>query len=303
MFWKVLGSLLLIKYGITLSQFLWMMMRLYFLPRFGMKKDLKKYGKWAVITGATDGIGKAIAKQLAKRGINIVLISRSEEKLKSVADEFGSLGVDIKTITYDFNNVDDYENIEKQLQDLEIGILVNNVGVSYGHPDYFMEYSNDVSDRMININITSLLKMTRMVMDGMFKRKTGLVVNVSSASGLMPVPLLSVYSASKAFVCFFSKALQSEYPGIYTQVLCPFFVATNLSQMRPRGVMVPSADRYAASAVDAFGLNSSICGWWSHEIQRFIQSILPEWFIEKKTMELMMGGRKKWLRKQQQKSD
>lgn len=87
------------------------------------------------------------------------------------------------------------------------------------------------------------------------------------------------------------------------QVLTPFFVATNLSQMRPRGVMVPSADRYAASAVNAFGLETLTCGWWSHDIQRFVQSLLPEWFINKKTLEIMQGGRKRWLRKQQQKAD
>merc|ERR1719450_829776 len=106
-------------------------MRLYFLPKFGVKKDLKKYGSWAVVTGATDGIGKAIAKQLAKRGINIVLISRSSDKLTTVAEELVTFNVQVKTITYDFSDANNYGQIAEEIEDLDIGILVNNVGISY----------------------------------------------------------------------------------------------------------------------------------------------------------------------------
>jgi len=280
-------------------------MRLYFLPRFGMKKNLKKYGSWAVVTGSTDGIGKAIAKQLAKRGINIVLISRSEDKLNAVAEELGKFNVSIKTVTYDFNNIDGYEEIGKELEDLEIGILVNNVGISYGHPDYFLEQSNEFCDRLINVNVTSMHKMTKMVIEGMVKRKRGLVVNLSSLAGLIPVPLLSLYSGSKAFVTFFSKALNGEYSrsGVHTMVLSPFYVATNLSQVRARGMNIPSADRYAASAVNTFGLTTATCGWWAHDIHAFAQALLPECFLFDIVRGKMEHARKRWYRKQEQKKD
>ena len=305
MIWKVLGSLLLLKYGISLSQFLWMMMRLYLLPKYGMKKDLRKYGSWAVITGATDGIGKAIAKQLAKRGINVVLISRSPDKLKAVSEEFQVFNVEVKTITYDFNSVHDYALIEEGLKDLEVGILVNNVGVGYDHPEYFGQLSDEFCARTINVNVFSVQKMTKIVLDGMSKRKSGLIVHVSSYSGLVPIPLLGIYSASKAFVNFFSKALRYEYAssGIDHQVITPDLVATNLSQAKARGIFVPNADRFAQEAVNAFGLSSTMSGCWAHELQYHLRNIVPRGMLTSTIMKVMMKGRNRWLRKQQEKTD
>lgn len=303
MIWKVLGGILLVKYGISLSQFLCLMMRLYVLPRFGMKLDLKKYGKWAVVTGATDGIGKAIAVQLAKRGLSVVLIGRSEDKLKQVAEELES-HTEVKTIKYDFNNTDEYDEIEKELKDLEIGVLVNNVGISYDHPDFYLNYSSEFFDSMININITSVLKMSRMVLDKMVKRgKGGVLLHISSASGLLPVPFLSVYASSKSFVDFFGQSLAVEYAsnGIISQVATPFFVATKLSKLRPNGTSIPSADTYAKQVLNAIGVSPSITGHWAHELQKYIQFMLPEFIVRQKTYKLMDGFRRRWLRKQQEK--
>jgi len=305
MFLKVLGYLCLLKYGWSFSQFLWVLTRLYLLPRFGMKKDLKKYGSWAVITGATDGIGKAVAKQIAKRGINVVLISRSVEKLSAVADEFSSFGVEVKTIAYDFNDVDNYEVIEKELKDLEIGILVNNVGIGYDHPSYFLEISGEFSDTSIKVNCTSVHKMSRIVLAGMSERKKGLIVHIASASGLRPVPLLSLYAATKAFVVSFSRGLHYEYAssGIQNQVIAPNFVATKLSKMRASGVFVPSADHFASSAVDTFGLTTHNLGCWGHELANYVFEALPDCVYYSQVLKMMVGGRKKWLRKQEQKRD
>jgi len=283
------------------------MTRLYLLPSLGFRKDLKKYGAWAVVTGATDGIGKAIAKQLAKRGMNVVLISRSEDKLNAVAEEFGAYKVEIRTITYDFNDVKSYDIIEEQLKDLDIGVLVNNVGVGYDHPDYFLELTDEFCDRLINVNITSISKMTRIVLKGMVERKRGLIVHVSSESGLKPVPLLSLYSAGKSFVEFFSNCLQSEYSGssrVYNQVLCPSFVSTKLSKVRAGGVMIPSADRFAASAVNAFGLAPTLAGWWAHDVKNYIvETFIPDALFNYIALSMMQSGRKRWIKKQQQKKE
>jgi len=281
-------------------------MRLYFLPKFGMRKNLKKYGSWAVVTGATDGIGKAIAKQLAKRGINIILISRSSDKLTTVAEEIGTYNVQVKTITYDFSDVSKYDEISDELKDMEIGILVNNVGISYDHPEYLLELSDEVCDTLINVDVISAVKMTRIVLSGMIQRKRGLIVHISSESAYKPIPLLSLYSSAKAFVDFFGRGVHREYvkAGIHSQVVTPSFVASNLSKMRPRGIMVPNADRFAEMAVNAFGLSSSMAGWWAHEIQAFlVNNVIPDALFYKLAWKTMNGGRKKWLRKQQQKSD
>merc|ERR1711890_1652 len=139
----------------------------------------------------------------------------------------------------------------------------------------------------------------------MIKRKRGLVVHVSSESALQPIPLLSLYRASKAFVNFFSKALQHEYMNarIQNQVLTPSFISTNLSKMRARGVMVPSADCFTQMAVNAFGLSSVMSGWWAHELQSFLISIIPEVIFYRIVKKTMHSGRNRWLRKQQQKTE
>ncbi|KAE8606274.1 hypothetical protein XENTR_v10010654 [Xenopus tropicalis] len=183
-----------------------------------------RIGKWAVVTGATDGIGKAYAEELAKRGMNIVLISRSPEKLEEVAKQIKEkFKVETKIIAADFGKPTEiYGRIESGLRDLEIGVLVNNVGVSYEHPEYFLEIPDleNTLDKMININITSVCQMTRLVLPGMLGRGRGVILNISSASGMYPVPLLTVYSATKAFVDFFSRGLQAEYrsKGVTVQV-------------------------------------------------------------------------------------
>jgi len=93
------------------------------------------------------------------------------------------------------------------LKDLDIGVLVNNVGMSYKHPDFFDVYaqSDKTVNDIINCNITSLTKMTAIILPGMIKKNKGVIINNASGSGRLPTPLLTVYSATKAYVDFFSR--------------------------------------------------------------------------------------------------
>ncbi|XP_045895855.1 hydroxysteroid (20-beta) dehydrogenase 2 isoform X2 [Micropterus dolomieu] len=186
--------------------------------------DLRTYGQWAVVTGATSGIGKAYASELAHRGLDVILISRSDEKLEMVAKEIqDQYGRKTRTIQVDFTDGHSiYPSIAEALQGLEIGILVNNVGIAYSdHFAYFLEIpdAEQKITEIINCNMLSIPQMTRLVLPGMVERGRGLIINISSEVGIRPQPLLSLYSATKIFVIYFSQCLHAEYKskGIIVQ--------------------------------------------------------------------------------------
>ncbi|XP_056134360.1 very-long-chain 3-oxoacyl-CoA reductase-B [Lampris incognitus] len=265
-----------------------------------------RLGRWAVVTGATDGIGKAYAEELARRGFAIVLISRTQEKLDEVSKSIESkCGVETKTIAVDFSAGNIYPKIEDGLSGLEIGVLVNNVGISYSYPEFFLNIPNLDSfiDTMVNINITSVCQMTRLVLPRMVERKKGAILNISSASGMYPVPLLTVYSASKAFVDYFSRGLEAEYKskGIIIQSVLPFFVATKLSKIRRATLDKPSPERYVAAEINTVGLQSQTNGYLPHAIMGWVTTaLLPTRILRSVVMGMGLSQRARYLKKQKQ---
>nr|XP_025949020.1 very-long-chain 3-oxoacyl-CoA reductase [Dromaius novaehollandiae] len=234
-----------------------------------------------VVTGSTDGIGKAYAEELARRGMKVALISRSKEKLDQVASEIKEkYKVETKVIVADFGEREDtYSRIKAGLEGLEIGILVNNVGVSYAYPEYFMDIQDldNTIDKMININIMSVCKMTRLVLPGMLERSKGIILNIASAAGMHPTPLLTLYSATKAFVDYFSRGLHAEYKskGIIVQSVLPFYVATKMSKIRKPTFSVPSPETYVRAALGTVGLQTQTNGCLPHALMGWLLSSLP----------------------------
>ncbi|XP_034462239.1 very-long-chain 3-oxoacyl-CoA reductase [Hippoglossus hippoglossus] len=247
--------------------------------------DLRTYGQWAVVTGATSGIGKAYACELACRGLDIVLVSRSDDKLRIVAKEIEhQYGRKTRTIRADFTDGHSiYPAIAEGLQGLEIGILVNNVGMSYS--DKFAVFL-DVQDperkitEVINCNVLSVPQMTRMVLPDMIKRGKGLIINISSEIGVRPQPFMSLYSATKIFVTYFSQCLNTEYKGkgITVQCVAPFFVSTNMTHNIKPNCFVKSASGFAHEALNTVGHSSYTSGCLSHALQNVALTVLlPDW--------------------------
>lgn len=223
-----------------------------------------------MITGAGDGIGKAYSFELARRGLNVVLISRTLEKLQAVAAEIEwTTGSSVKIIQADFTKDDIYEYIEEKLKGLEIGILVNNVGMLPSFlPSQFLNTSDDI-------------QMTQMILKHMESRRKGLILNISSGVALFPWPLYSIYSASKAFVCTFSKALQAEYKekGITIQVLTPYSVSTPMTKYLNTSLITKTADEFVKESLNYVTIGDEICGCLTHEILASFLNLIPSWVI------------------------
>nr|XP_046266026.1 hydroxysteroid (20-beta) dehydrogenase 2 [Scatophagus argus] len=247
--------------------------------------DIRAYGKWAVVTGATSGIGRAYATELARRGLDVVLVSRSDVKLQMVAKEIeDQYGRQTRTIQVDFTEGHSiYPTVAKELQGLEIGVLVNNVGMTCSDNfAYFLEIpdAEQKITQIVNCNMLSVPQMTRLVLPGMVERGTGLIINISSEVGIRPQPLLSLYSATKIFVIYFSKCLHAEYKskGIIVQCVTPFLVSTNMTKNITVNCFVKSASGFAREALNTVGHSSYTSGCLSHALQSMALTILlPDW--------------------------
>lgn len=271
-----------------------------FRPNMNIKH---KYGPWVVVTGATDGIGKAMAFEFGKRKCNVVLISRSKEKLDACAAEFKvkCKNQEVITLEVDFAKFDEAERgrVQAVLKDLDVGVLVNNVGVSYPYPKYFHELDDECVEHLITLNINSTTWMTRAVLPGMIERKRGAIINMSSAAGVTTSPLLAQYGAAKSYVSNFSRALNAELKdkNVHVQCQVPLYVATKLAKIRNASLFVASPSAYARAAVDAIGYEVVVSPYWSHALQLWAARHFPEWVVTAFTKNMHKGIRAAGMKK------
>jgi 17beta-estradiol 17-dehydrogenase / very-long-chain 3-oxoacyl-CoA reductase len=239
---------------------------------------------WACVTGATDGIGKAYAIELAKRGMPVLLISRTQSKLDEVKAEIeADYGVQAETYACDMSaGPAIYAGIEAFLASYQVGLLVNNVGASYEHAEYLHMLDREKLHQLLNMNVETVTIMSHMVLPGMVARKRGAIVNVASWLGVYPCGLYAVYSASKAYVDFFAQSLAQEYAplGITVQSVLPQFVVSKLSKLRKPSLTIPLPEDFASSALQTLGFDSRTTGYWSQDLQWALACLFPARSVE-----------------------
>ena len=257
-------------------------LNLVWIPFLRPAPDLHRYGAWVVITGTTDGIGRAYCHELAKKGLNIILISRTQAKLVQLAEELsGTYNIQTRTCAVDLTKIEDstFDKVAAAIKDLEVGILINNAGMSYDHIEYIDQLPASDITAMVNINCIAPTLLARMVIPGMKARGRGAIVNLGSGSGLFPAcPLLSVYSASKAYIDNLSNSLHHEWSefGITVQDQAPFYVTTKMSKVRKARLDAPTPAVWVKAGAKAIGKEPTSSPYWIHNIMlAIIRDVLP----------------------------
>lgn len=238
----------------------------------------------ALITGASSGIGAAFAQELAKRQYDLVLVARSVTKLEEISQQLQNQHkVAVEVITQDLAA----PNAAKEVFDavshkhLIIDLLINNAG--FGDYGLFSESSRIRQLEMIQLNVLALVDLTHQFLPLMKKRGFGSIINVSSLAAFRPLPCLSVYAATKAFVLSFSESLwaENQEDGIRVLALCPgrtdtefFKVAQMPQQFPPKSTLNSSADvvREALKALE--GNRSNLVTGWKNKIKANLSRFL-----------------------------
>ncbi len=227
----------------------------------------------ALVTGASSGIGKALARELAAQGAHLVLVSRNAQRLEQEAEDLRiRFGVTVHVFPEDLEHLEDRLELFAwtQKSGITVDILVNNAGLAHYGP--FAETGFEDTSAMLDLNVQALTHLTRLYLPGMLERKTGGVLNVASTAGFQPLPCLSVYAATKAFVLNFSEALGEECKsrGVRVFCLCPGNTLTRFHQTagidKQRMFFSASAADVARFAIKKFLKTrqpSAIYGFWN----------------------------------------
>jgi uncharacterized protein len=176
----------------------------------------------ALITGASGGIGEEFAKVLARKGMNLVLVARSQDKLQALAQQLQTQhNISVKVIAQDLSKVNSAQIVFDQLKDTPIDMLINNAG--YGTYGYFHETDLQTELDEMQLNMVTLVHLTKLFLPQMLQRKHGRIMNVASTAAFQSGPLMAVYYATKSFVLNFGEALAVELKGTGVSVttLCP----------------------------------------------------------------------------------
>lgn len=174
---------------------------------------------WAVVTGASSGLGVAYAERLAGEGAGVVLVARSTDKLEAVAADLRErFGVETRVLPTDLTDHEARARLIREIEGLEISHLVNNAG--FGTLGSFHELSPERITQEVELDVVALTELTRAVVPGMRERGSGAIINVGSTASFQPIPEMAVYAAAKAYVLRFTVALWGELKGTGVRAVC-----------------------------------------------------------------------------------
>nr|KYP67592.1 Inactive hydroxysteroid dehydrogenase-like protein 1 [Cajanus cajan] len=174
--------------------------------------------------------------------------------------------------------------VEEACEGLEVGVVINNVGMTYPRAMWFHEVEEKVWRKIVRVNMEGTTSVTKVVLKGMLERRRGAIVNIGSAAAVVVPshPLFTIYAATKAYVDQLSRSLYVEYGqyGIHVQCQVPLYVATNMASgvasIERASLFVPTAEAYARAAIREIGLKPRCTPYWAHSIQWCLANFIPD---------------------------
>jgi hypothetical protein len=239
--------------------------------------------KWVIITGASSGIGKALALEFAAGGFNVLVTGRNETALAEVAAEcFARYGVETELVSADLSRMDSIDHLIAALasKPRRYEVLVNNAG--FGIHGGFASTDIEQNIQLVNVQLAAALKLTKAVLPSMIVRGSGRILNVASVYSFSPVPFQSVYGACKAFLLSFSSSLENELKGtgVHVTVFCPgstqteFRSRAGIGEKRKDSGMTAQTAAHIAYVETLRGKHVVVPGFLNHLFVFFAQ-LLP----------------------------
>jgi len=212
---------------------------------------------WAIVTGASSGLGLVFAKELARRGYPVLAVARRLDRLEALAREAAQGGSRIEPLVADLQTSDGVRSVVQRTAELgEVELLVNNAG--FGTWGAFVDLPLERELALIRLNIVTLVELTRQLLPEMVKRRRGGIINMASLQAFFPMPYLADYAATKAFVLSFSEAIAHELKdtGVRVCVICPGPAKTEFAEVTTAHAFQNSLPNLTAEEVVAAALNA-----------------------------------------------
>jgi len=247
-----------------------------------MAKQSEFKGRWALVTGASSGIGVALARELAGRGAKLILTARRLERLKALARELDAKGSEVRVVEADLADPAAPERIYAATggAGLEVDILVNNAGL--GQYGAFSESPVEQELAQVRVNCEAVVRLSRLFVPRMVERRRGWVLVLASTASFQPVPYLTTYAATKVFDRFFAEGLAAEVKrfGVKVTALCPgptesaFWEVSRATAFKARGVQ--TAELVARKGLDGLeGGQRVILPSFDGKLVAFLVRFLP----------------------------
>jgi short-subunit dehydrogenase len=240
-----------------------------------MGKWTTKYGPWALITGASSGIGEAFARDLAARGMNVILAARRGERLERLASELEAAhSIETRAVAVDLSQPNFFERLSPVVTSLEVGLLINSAGFALTGP--FLASHLGCQTNLLDVNCRAPLVLCHHLGNLMSARGRGGIINIASLAGFLPMPMWSNYAASKAFLLHFSEGLAHELgaSGVDVLALSPGATETEFAQVAGITHRGMACEDVVSAALSALGRRACVVPGRRNRLVAFLTRLI-----------------------------